>query len=167
MKRLTSLAVVALTASVALTGCMQPVEFAAAPETMPAVEPQDMPSPSVGFASWNTNDIEYFGASSDLEKNAHDSAKAVQEFSEMNPDSLVAQLSVERVSAKQPGHLEFMISNDLTKGQMKATAKATTCAILETMPETPATDPSRLTFFRLISTTASEVVTFSDTQLCE
>lgn len=162
-----ALALTVVVGALTLTGCMQPIQFEATPATAPAVEPENLPSPSVGFASWNTNSIEYFGASSDLVKKSHESAKAIHEYSEVNPDSLVAQLTVAKVSAKLPGHLEVRISNDLSKGQMKETAKATTCAILGATPETAEYDPTRLTYLTLISTTASEVITFSDIQLCE
>ncbi|WIV44547.1 hypothetical protein [Glutamicibacter nicotianae] len=164
----TKLAGLAVVASLALVGCSpQAIEFEAAPETMPAIADEDIPTPSNGPDSWNPESIEYFGASAELEASARETAQAIHDYSEENPDTPVAQLSLMRASAKRPGNIELRISNDLSAAQMKQSAKATACAIAEEKPDTLSVGNLRLAFLTLISETAGEVYTFSDTQLCE
>lgn len=163
-----TLAAAAMLAALALTGCApKAIEFKAAPETMPAVEAADLPTPSTGPASWDPEKIEYFGASDDLEALARESAQAVHDYSEENPDSLAAELSIVKATSEHPGNVEFRISNDLSDAQLKQSAKATACAIAEVIPGTESDGTTWLNFLTLISTKTGQEYMYSDTQLCE
>lgn len=163
-----TLAAAAVLAALALTGCSpKAIEFKAAPETMPAVEAENLPTPSTGPAAWDPEKIEYFGASDDLEALARESAQAVHRYSEENPDSLTAGLAIVKASSEHPGNIEFRISNDLSGGQLKQTAKATACAIAEVVPGTDSDGTTWLNFLTLFSTETGKEYMYSDTQLCE
>lgn len=163
-----TLAAAAVLAALALTGCTpKAIEFKAAPETMPAVEAADLPTPSTGPDSWDPENLEYFGTSNDLEALARKSAQAVHDYSEENPDSLAADLSLVKASSEHPGNVEFWISNDLSAAQLKQSAKATACSIADMVPGTDSDGTTWLNFLTLISTKTGEQYMYSDTQLCE
>ncbi|MFJ2618769.1 hypothetical protein [Glutamicibacter sp. NPDC087344] len=61
---------------------MQPIEFKSAPETMPAIEPQDMPTVQAagGAESWGSDDVQITGATPELEEFANDSLEAWADY---------------------------------------------------------------------------------------
>lgn len=163
-----TLAAATVLAALALTGCApKAIEFKAAPETMPAVEAADLPTPSTGPASWDPENLEYVGASDDLEALARKSAQAVHDYSEENPDSPAAQLSFLKATANNSSNVEFSITNELTSAQLKQAANSTACAIVAEVPGANSDGTPWLGFLTLFSTKTGEKYMYSDTQLCE
>ena len=163
-----TIAAAAVLAALALTGCApKAIEFKAAPETMPAIESADMPTPSTGPASWDPKTLEYVGASDDLEALARKSAQAVHDYSEENPDSMAAQLTLVKATARNSSNVEFSITNELTSAQLKQAAKSTACAIVAEVPGTMSDGSPWLGFLTLFSTKTGEKYMYSDAQICE
>lgn len=144
MKRAATITALA-TATLALAGCMQPVQFEAAPETMPAIEAKDMPStqPAVHNGPWTADDVKVSGATPELKADAQKaldshvsyydgmvSGKYRQHLYSVNVGGVDRWLNIIEAKSDNVGSVELVLDSDLNSAALEPVTSDVACSLV-------------------------------------